>query len=194
MLDSRGLSVLWQTRPLDPGGDEEGFYELLLLEFLDREYYQEAALQRRWLILRVKRTQFQRVLSCKGGLLPMYLLHRARVHFLPLIPFNFLTQEHSQDRRCPPTPPLPRLWLKVLQLACPSRSLGPFVRGCLPRMVRCVSCQTVAFALVPALLHEKRYACLLARPLRRPPRIHGRRSLNGGGSEASRRMPPEPSG
>ena len=58
----------------------------------------------------------------------MYLLQRARLHLWPRIPFNFLTQVHSQARRCRLMPPLLLLWLKVLQLACRYRSPGPFVR------------------------------------------------------------------
>ena len=47
------------------------------------------------LILRVKLSQFRRVLSCKGGLLPMYLLHRALLDLLPLFLYDFLTQVPS---------------------------------------------------------------------------------------------------
>ena len=85
--------------------------------------------QRRWLILRVKLPQFRRVLSCKGGLLPMYLLHPALSDFLPRLLYYFLTQVPSQARICRLMPPLPLVWLKVLQLACRCRSLGPVVRG-----------------------------------------------------------------
>ena len=48
--------------------------------------------QRRWLILRVKLPQFRRVLSCKGGLLPMYLLHCALWDLLPRLLYHLLTQ------------------------------------------------------------------------------------------------------
>ena len=51
--------------------------------------------QRLLLILRVKLPQFRRVLSCKGGLLPMYLLHRALLDLLPLVLNDFLTQVPS---------------------------------------------------------------------------------------------------